>query len=148
MSDDERFLAAIEQARAGFAEGGVPVGAVLVAGAEVLGAGRNQRVQRGSPILHGETDCLQNAGRRPPAVYARATLYTTLSPCPMCAGAVLLFKIPRVVVGENRTFAGAESLLREGGVEVVLRDSAKCLELMRRFIDQQPEVWAEDIADS
>lgn len=145
-ADDERFLeAAIEQARIGLAEGGVPIGGALVVDGAVIGAGRNRRVQRGSAILHGETDCLENAGRQAPEVYARATMYTTLSPCPMCTGAMLLYKIPRVVVGENRTFMGAEDWLRRNGVEVVVQDSAACAELMRRFIAEQPEVWYEDI---
>lgn len=146
MSEDERFLeAAIEQARVGMAEGGVPIGGALVVDGVVIGTGRNRRVQRGSAILHGETDCLENAGRQPAEVYARATMYTTLSPCPMCSGAILLYKIPRVVVGENRTFMGAEALLRRNGVEVTVLDSEACAELMRRFIEQQPEVWNEDI---
>lgn len=146
MAEDERLLAAaIEQARLGLGEGGVPVGAALVVGGAVIGLGRNRRVQRGSAILHGETDCLENAGRQPAEVYGRATLYTTLSPCPMCSGAVLLFKIPRVVVGENRTFTGAEDLLRRNGVDVAVRDSAECVELMRRFTAEHPEVWNEDI---
>lgn len=146
MSDDERFLeTAIEQARLGLTEGGVPVGAALVVDGAVIGTGRNRRVQDGSAILHGETDCLENAGRQQPAVYARATMYTTLSPCPMCSGAILLFKIPRVVVGENRTFMGAEDWLRENGVEVVVADSEPCADLMRRFVAEQPDVWNEDI---
>lgn len=149
MTDDERFLdVAVEQARIGRDEGGVPVGAALVVDGEVIGRGRNRRVQRGSAVLHGETDCLENAGRRPAEVYARATMYTTLSPCPMCSGAILLFTIPRVVVGENRTFLGAEDWLRAGDVEVVVRDSAACVELMRRFIAERPETWNEDIGVS
>lgn len=144
MTDD--FLeAAIEQARIGRDEGGVPVGAALVVDGEVTGTGRNRRVQRGSAILHGETDCLENAGRQAPEVYARATMYTTLSPCPMCTGAVLLFGIPRVVVGENRTFLGAADWLRANGVEVTVRDSTACVDLMRRFIAERPEIWNEDI---
>lgn len=148
MIDDERFLAAaLEQARIGYEEGGVPVGAVLVANGEVIGAGRNRRVQQGSVIRHGETDCLENAGRRPPRVYAHSTMYTTLSPCPMCAGAILLYKIPRVVVGEHRTFLGAEDLLRGEGIRVDVLDSADCMELMRRFIEERPDLWHEDIAE-
>jgi cytosine deaminase len=144
--DDDRFLAAaIEQARAGLAEGGVPVGAALVIDGELVATGRNRRVQQGSVIRHGETDCLENAGRRPASAYARATMYTTLSPCHMCTGAILLYGIPRVVLGENRTFLGAEELLRANGVEVVNLDSAECAELMRRFIDADPDVWNEDI---
>jgi cytosine/creatinine deaminase len=145
-SGDGRFLAAaIEQARAGLAEGGVPVGAALVVDGEVVATGRNRRVQWGSVIRHGETDCLENAGRLRASVYARATMYTTLSPCHMCSGALLLYGIPRVVLGENRTFLGAEELLAASGVEVVNLDSPECAELMRRFIDAYPDVWNEDI---
>jgi cytosine/creatinine deaminase len=145
-SDDGRFLAAaIEEARAGLAEGGVPVGAALVVDGELVATGRNRRVQWGSVIRHGETDCLENAGRLRASVYARATMYTTLSPCHMCSGALLLYGIPRVVLGENRTFLGAEDLLRASGIEVVNLDSAECAELMRRFIDARPDVWNEDI---
>lgn len=146
--DDDRFLElAIEQARIGRQEGGVPIGAVLVADGKVLGAGRNRRVQRGSAILHGETDALENAGRLPAEVYRRATMYTTLSPCNLCSGAILLFGIPRVVVGEHETFLGAEDLLREHGVEVVVRRSQECIDLMRAFIEEQPHVWNEDIGE-
>lgn len=123
----------------------MPIGGGLAVDGAVIGTGRNRRVQRGSAILHGETDCLENAGRQPAEVYTRATMYTTLSPCPMCSGAILLYEIPRVVIGENRTFTGAEDWLRANGVEVVVMDSAACAELMRRFISQQPEVWNEDI---
>jgi cytosine/creatinine deaminase len=145
-SSDGRFLAAaIEEARAGLAEGGVPVGAALVVDGELVATGRNRRVQWGSVIQHGETDCLENAGRQPASVYARATMYTTLSPCHMCSGAILLYGIPRVVLGENRTFLGAEELLDAHGVEVVNLDSAECAELMGRFIDAHPDVWNEDI---
>jgi len=144
--DDGRFLvAAIEEARAGLAEGGVPVGAALVVDGDLIATGRNRRVQWGSVIRHGETDCLENAGRRPASLYARATMYTTLSPCHMCSGALLLYGIPRVVLGENRTFLGAEELLTANGVEVVNLDSAECAELMRGFIDAHPDVWNEDI---
>jgi cytosine deaminase len=144
--DDRRFLAvAVEQARIGRDEGGVPIGAALVVDGEVLGAGRNRRVQLGSAIRHGETDALEQAGRRPAAVYARATMYTTLSPCHMCAGAVLLYGIPRVVLGENRTFLGAEDLLRRHGVEVVNLDDPECAALMAGFIAEHPELWNEDI---
>jgi creatinine deaminase len=143
---DSRCLdAAIEEARTGLAEGGVPVGAALVVDGEILATGRNRRVQFGSVIRHGETDCLENAGRMPASVYARATMYTTLSPCPMCSGALLLYGIPRVVLGENRTFMGAEDELRRHGVEVVNLDSTVCAELMREFIDAHPDIWNEDI---
>lgn len=143
---DERFLAAaVEEARRGLAEGGVPIGAALVVDGQVIATGRNRRVQLGSAIRHGETDCLENAGRLPASTYARATMYTTLSPCHMCTGAILLYGIRRVVLGENRTFLGAEDLLREHGVEVVNLDSAECAELMRTFIAAHPDVWNEDI---
>ena len=128
LADDDRFMqVAIEQARQGRAEGGIPIGAALVVDGRVLGAGHNRRVQAGSAIRHGETDALEVAGRQPASVYARARMYTTLSPCDMCTGAVLLYKIPRVVLGENRTFMGAEDLLRSRGVEVVNLDSAECV---------------------
>jgi cytosine deaminase len=145
MDDHEFLQVAVEQARSGLAEGGVPVGAALVVDGRVVGAGRNRRVQEGSAIRHGETDALERAGRLPAAVYARATMYTTLSPCPMCSGAILLYKIPRVVLGENRTFLGAEDLLRAHGVEVVNLDSPECRSLMARFIAEHPEIWYEDI---
>lgn len=136
---------AIEQARAGAAEGGVPIGAALVADGELLAAGRNRRVQWGSAIRHGETDCLEQAGRLPAATYAHATMYTTLSPCDMCSGAILLYGIPRVVMGENRTFTGAEDTLRQRGVVLVNLDSDVCVELMRQFIAAHPDIWNEDI---
>ena len=146
--DDARFLdIAVEQARIGRSEGGVPIGAALVVVGDVLGAGRNRRVQLGSPIRHGETDALEVAGRQPASVYRRATMYTTLSPCHMCTGAILLYEIPRVVIGENRTFMGAEDLLREHGVEVVNLDSEECYRLMQEFIAEHPEIWYEDIGE-
>ena len=144
-SDGQALSLAIEQARIGLAEGGVPVGAVLMVDAEVVAVGRNRRVQQGSAIRHGETDCLENAGRLPASTYARATMVTTLSPCDMCTGAILLYKIPRVVIGENRTFRGPEELLLARGVEVVVLDDPECAELMRRFITARPELWNEDI---
>lgn len=145
---DREFLAvAIGQARIGRSEGGVPIGAALVVDGTVLGAGRNRRIQEGSAIRHGETDALEIAGRQPASVYRRATMYTTLSPCDMCSGAILLYGIPRVVLGENRTFMGAESLLRSRGVEVVNLDSEECLELMREFIAANPAAWSEDIGE-
>lgn len=148
MNTDEEFLAtAIEEARRGLAEGGVPIGAALVVDGEVVATGRNRRVQQGSAIRHGETDCLENAGRLPASTYAKATMYTTLSPCSMCTGAILLYGIPRVVLGENRTFLGDEDLLRVRGVEVVNLDSAECAELMRTFIAAHPDVWNEDIGE-
>lgn len=145
---DERFLAhAIEQARIGRDEGGVPIGAALVIEAEVVAVGRNRRVQLDSAIRHGETDALENAGRLPASAYRRATMYTTLSPCDMCTGAILLYGIPRVVVGENRTFVGGEDYLRSRGVEVVDLDSQECVDLMNEFIAAHPEVWSEDIGE-
>ena len=148
MNEDERFMhVAIEQAREGLAEGGIPIGAALVVDGRVLGAGRNRRVQQGSAIRHGETDALEVAGRQSAVVYARATMYTTLSPCDMCTGAILLYGIPRVVMGENRTFVGGEDYLRARGVEVVNFDSAECVELMNEFIAAHPEIWNEDIGE-
>jgi cytosine deaminase len=145
-SDDRRFLdAAIAEARLGRDEGGIPIGAALVVDGSVVATGRNRRVQHGSAIRHGETDCLENAGRLPAAVYARATMYTTLSPCFMCSGAILLYGIPRVVVGENATYLGAEDLLRSQGVEVLLADNDECQELMAAFIAANPSLWNEDI---
>lgn len=145
---EDRFLdAAIAEAEAGLAEGGIPIGSVLVLAGEIIGSGHNQRVQRGSVVLHGEMDALENAGRRPAAVYRECTLYTTLSPCPMCTGAILLYGIPRVVIGENRTFQGDERLLIDRGVEVEVRDDARCADLMRRFIAAHPELWNEDIGE-
>lgn len=142
----DRFMqAALEEARLGLAEGGIPIGSVLVHNGKVLGRGHNRRVQKGSAILHAEMDALENAGRQPAAVYRESVLYTTLSPCSMCGGAILLFGIPRVVIGENRTFLGEEELLRSRGVRVeVLQDEA-CIGLMRRFIEESPDLWNEDI---
>lgn len=147
MYDDSRFLdLAIEQARLGLAEGGIPIGAALVGhDGTVLGVGHNRRVQKGSAIRHGETDALERAGRLPAKVYAASTMYTTLSPCHMCTGAILLYGIPRVVLGENSTFLGAEDLLRANGVEVVNADSGECYQLMQDFIAANPTLWNEDI---
>jgi cytosine/creatinine deaminase len=140
---------AIAQARIGRDEGGVPIGGALVADdGTVLGLGHNRRVQQNSAIRHGETDALENAGRLPASVYARSTMYTTLSPCDMCTGAILLYGIPRVVIGENRTFLGAEDLLRSRGVEVVNLDSAECKALMDEFIAAHPDIWYEDIGET
>ena len=147
MTDAEGLAIAVEQARLGASEGGIPIGAALVADGVVLGAGRNRRVQEGSAIHHGETNALEIAGRRPASVYRRATMYTTLSPCHMCTGAILLYGIPRVVIGEHRTFLGAEDLLREHGVEVVVVDDDECAALMSAFIDAHPELWHEDIGE-
>lgn len=143
---DDPFLdAALAEARLGLVEGGIPIGSVLVRDGEILGRGHNRRVQRGSVVLHAEMDALENAGRRTGLVYRSATLYTTLSPCAMCSGAILLYGIPRVVVGENRTFRGEEELLRSRGVEVRVVQDPRCSELMREFIEARPELWNEDI---
>lgn len=147
--DDRRALAlAVAEARQGLSEGGVPIGAVLLGpDGEVLGAGRNRRVQMGSAIRHGETDALENAGRLRANVYRRSTMVTTLSPCDMCTGSILLYDIPRVVIGENRTFLGGEDLLRSRGVEVVVLDDQECIDLMTNFIATNPELWHEDIGE-
>jgi creatinine deaminase len=142
---DRLMDAAIAEARQGLEEGGIPIGSVLVHRGEIIGGGHNRRVQRGSPTLHAEIDALENAGRRGAAVYRESTLYTTLSPCAMCSGAILLYGIPRVVVGENRTFRGEEELLRARGVKLEVLDDAACVELMTRFIRDHPELWNEDI---
>jgi cytosine deaminase len=139
---------ALEEAKLGRSEGGIPIGAALVVDGQVIGAGHNRRVQMGSPIRHGETDALERAGRQPASVYRRATMFTTLSPCDMCTGAILLYEIPRVVLGENRTFLGAEDLLREHGVEVVNMDNEECYRLMQDFIAEHPEIWYEDIGET
>lgn len=136
---------AIDQARKGRDEGGIPIGSALEIDGEIVGRGRNRRVQQGSPILHAEMDALENTGRLPAIDYRRSTIYTTLSPCIMCSGAILLYEIPRVVVGENRTFMGAESLLRSNGVTVDVVDDLGCVELMDAFISERPELWNEDI---
>lgn len=142
----DKFLqAAIDEARAGLAEGGIPIGSVLVHRGKIIGRGHNRRVQRGSAILHGEMDALENAGRLPASVYQQCTLYTTLSPCPMCTGAILLYGIPRVVIGENKTFLGDEALLAARGVQCEVVQSAACIQLMRDFIADSPALWHEDI---
>lgn len=144
--EDRRFLdLAIEQARLGWDEGGVPIGAVLVCDGEVLAAGRNRRVQRDSAILHAETDTVERAGRLRASTYRRSVLYTTLSPCIMCAGTALLYEIPRIVVGENRTFEMSEALLRSRGVQVDVLDDPACIALMERMIAERPALWSEDI---
>jgi cytosine deaminase len=148
LNDEDGLRRAIEQARAGRDEGGVPIGAALIADdGTVLGEGRNQRLQMGSAIRHGETDALENAGRLPASAYRRSTMFTSLSPCDMCTGAILLYGIPRVVIGENRTFLGGVDLLRSRGVEVVVLDSRECIELMAEFIDAHPDLWNEDIGE-
>jgi creatinine deaminase len=143
QTDREMMALALAQARVGLDSGGVPVGAVLAAGGQVVAAGHNERVQRGDPVAHGEIACLRNAGRRPS--YAGMTLYTTLSPCQMCTGAILLFQIPRVVVGEAETFPGDLSFLASRGVEIVLLEDEACVAAMREFQRRYPEVWSEDI---
>jgi len=144
---DPYLDAAIEEARRGLAEGGIPIGSVIVHRGSIIGRGHNRRVQKGSPTLHGEMDALENAGRQPADVYRESVLYTTLSPCAMCSGAILLYGIPRVVVGENQTFMGEEDLLRSRGVDVqVLQDTA-CMQLMKDFIARRPELWNEDIGE-
>lgn len=137
--------AAIAEAEKGLAEGGIPIGSVLVHQGQIIGRGHNRRVQKGSAILHGEMDALESAGRLPAKVYAESTLYTTLSPCPMCAGAILLYKIPRVVIGENITFQGDEDLLRSRGVHLTLASDQRCIALMKHFIADKPGLWNEDI---
>jgi len=146
-SEDQGFMdLAYEEALAGYREGGVPVGAVMVEHGQVIGRGHNRRVQDGNPVSHGETDCMKNAGRRPG--YARVSMYTTLSPCMMCSGTIIQFGIQRVVIGEASNFAGNMDLLREHGVEVVLMDDTRCTQLMSRFIAERPDLWFEDIAAS
>jgi cytosine/creatinine deaminase len=142
---DEFMKAAIAEAEAGAREGGIPIGSVLIHGGRIIGRGHNRRVQRGSAILHGEMDALENAGRQPPAVYRTSVLYTTLSPCAMCSGAVLLYGIPKVIIGENQTFVGEEGLLRSRGVVLEVLQDPTCIDLMRRFIRDYPELWNEDI---
>jgi cytosine deaminase len=142
---DSFLEAAIEEARQGLSEGGIPIGSVLAPGGKIIGRGHNRRVQRGSAILHAEMDALENAGRQPAAVYRKCILYTTLSPCPMCSGAILLYGIPRVVIGENRTFMGEEELLRSRGVAVEVLQSEECIRLMEEFLRLNPALWNEDI---
>jgi cytosine deaminase len=145
MTGDPYLEAAVEEARFGLAEGGIPIGSVLVIDDQIVGRGHNRRVQENSVIKHAEMDCLANAGRMPGADYRRAVLYSTLSPCDMCSGAVLLYGIPRVVIGENRTFQGPEDHLRSRGVEVEVVDDPECIAIMERFIRDKPDLWHEDI---
>ena len=146
MENDIQFLeAALAEAQKGYDEGGIPIGSVLVHKGKVIGSGHNKRVQEGSVILHGEMDALQNAGRQPASVYKECVIYTTLSPCPMCSGTILLYGIPRVVVGENKTFMGDEEHLRSRGVEVEVLGNHDCYALMQKFISEKPELWNEDI---
>lgn len=147
MNRDPFLQAAIDEARRGLDEGGIPIGSVLVHEGKIIGRGHNRRIQRGSATLHGEMDALENAGRLPARVYRESTLYTTLSPCAMCSGAILLYAIPRVIAGENQTFLGEEELLRSRGVSVEVLQDAECIERMTRFIEQHPALWNEDIGE-
>jgi cytosine deaminase len=142
---DEFMQAALEEARHGLAEGGIPIGSVLVLDGKIIGRGHNRRVQKGSPTLHAEMDCLENAGRLKASDYQRAVLYSTLSPCDMCSGTVLLYKIPKVIVGENKTFQGPEDYVRSRGAELVILNLSECISLMEEFIAARPELWNEDI---
>ena len=142
---DPFLQAAIEEARLGLSEGGIPIGSVLVIDEKIVGRGHNRRVQNGSPILLAEMDCFENAGRLTASDYARATLYSTLSPCDMCSGTALLYKIPRIIVGENQTFRGPEEYVRSRGVDLQVINDQECIELMRQFISDSPELWNEDI---
>jgi cytosine/creatinine deaminase len=144
---DSFMRAAIDEARQGLAEGGIPIGSVLVIDGVIVGRGHNRRVQRGSAILHAETDCIENAGRLTASDYRRATLYSTLSPCDMCSGTALLYRIPRIVIGESRTFQGPEAYLRSRGVEVQVLDDPECIKLMTDFIASNPSLWNEDIGE-
>lgn len=144
---DSFMLAAIEQARLGQAEGGIPIGSVLVYQDEIIGRGHNRRIQRGSTVLHGEMDALENAGRQSASIYRECTIYTTLSPCSMCSGAILLYGIPAVVIGENQTFTGEEELLKSRGVNVSVLQDLECIHLMKEFIAANPGLWNEDIGE-
>ncbi|NQZ08973.1 MAG: nucleoside deaminase [Algicola sp.] len=144
---DEFMQAAIDEAKAGLAEGGIPIGSVLVHEGKIIGRGHNRRVQTGSPTLHGEMDALENAGRQPARVYQNSVIYTTLSPCSMCSGAILLYGIPKVVIGENQSFMGEEALLRSRGVELEMVDSETCKQMMNDFMAKKPQLWNEDIGE-
>jgi len=146
-STDEFMKEAISEARSGLAEGGIPIGSVLVIDGEIVGRGHNRRVQKGSAVLHAEIDCLENAGRLKPGDYQRAVLYSTLSPCDMCSGISLLYKIPRIVIGENINFRGPEDYLHSRGVELVILNNKECIGMMRDFITARPELWNEDIGE-
>ena len=147
MMIDEFMRAAIDEAQEGLAQGGIPIGSVLVHDGKIIGRGHNRRVQTGSPTLHGEMDALENAGRQPASVYRQSVIYTTLSPCSMCSGAILLYGIPKVVIGENQSFMGEEALLKSRGVEIQLVDSDECKQLMNEFMSAKPELWHEDIGE-
>ena len=142
---DEFLDAAIEEAKIGLDEGGIPIGSVIVHNGKIIGKGHNRRVQNRSVILHGEMDAFENAGRQPAAVYRDSVLYTTLSPCPMCSGAIILYGIPKVVIGENTTFLGEEELLKSRGIELIVVDNEECKKQMKEFINKNPELWNEDI---
>jgi cytosine deaminase len=147
MKDDRFLEAAIEEAKKGLNEGGIPIGSVIVYNNKIIGRGHNKRVQEGSVILHGEMDALENAGRQKASVYKECVLYTTLSPCSMCSGTILLYGIPKVVIGENKTFLGEEELLKSKGVEVVVVNNQECIDIMTSFIKDKPELWHEDIGE-
>lgn len=144
---DKFVMDAIDEARIGLEEGGIPIGSVLVHNGKIIGRGHNRRIQKGSPILHGEMDALENAGRQPASVYKESTIYTTLSPCSMCSGAILLYGIPKVIIGENKTFMGEEELLKSKGVEVHVLNDKTCIEMMENFIENYPKLWNEDIGE-
>ena len=145
MEVQDYYRETLAEAQKGYDEGGIPIGSILVHKGKIIGRGHNKRVQDGSVILHGEMDALENAGRQPASVYRECTLYTTLSPCPMCSGTILLYGIPKVVIGENRTFMGEEALLKSRGVEVTVLDDEPSYALMQKFIREKPELWNEDI---
>jgi len=148
MTEHQEFMkAAIEEARMGQDEGGIPIGSVLVINGKIVGRGHNRRVQKGSAILHAEMDCLENAGRLSAKDYQKATLYSTLSPCDMCSGAALLYGIPKIVVGENRNFQGPEDYVRSRGVDLIIMDDEECISMMEKFIRDRPELWNEDIGE-
>jgi len=142
---DEFLTAAIIEARTGLQEGGIPIGSVIVHNGKIIGRGHNKRIQKGSVVLHAEMDALENAGRQSALVYKQCILYTTLSPCPMCTGAILLYGIPKVIIGENRTYVGAEELLMQKGIDVIIVNNNECIEMMERFIKLNPRLWNEDI---
>ncbi|MFW9793692.1 MAG: nucleoside deaminase [Candidatus Thorarchaeota archaeon] len=147
MEKDEFMKTAIDEAKKGLSEGGIPIGSVLVIGGKIVGRGHNQRIQKGSSVLHAEMDCLENAGRLTAKDYRKSVLYSTLSPCDMCSGAVLLYKIPKVIVGENITFQGPEGHLREQGVDVTVLNDPECIEIMEKFIEENRSLWDEDIGE-
>jgi cytosine deaminase len=144
---DQFMASAIEEARLGLQEGGIPIGSVIIHEGRIIGRGHNRRVQQGSVILHGEMDALENAGRQPAEVYSKCTLYTTLSPCPMCSGAIRLYGIPKVVIGENKTFMGDEEILKANGVEIIVLQDPTCIDMMTEFIKNNPGLWNEDIGE-